>query len=359
LVRDARTADGQLLCADQEIALPEVTRPTMRDVAALAGVSLKTVSRVINGMQTVDPALAAQVRRAAAQLNYQPNLTASSLRRGDRKSLMIGLMLEDVANPYSSSIYRSAENVARTRGVGLLAGSLDEDPQRERELAAALFLRRVDGLIIVPAGQDHSYLLNERQMGTALVFVDRPPRFLAADSVVSDNRAGAANGVRHLIAHGHTRIAYLGDLTSIATAQERYAGFQDALREAGLPLDLQLVRHDLHTIGAAEAAVTELITGNDPPSALFSEQNLVTIGSVRALRGAARQHRTALVGFDDFPLADLLEPAVTVVAQDPAAIGTLAAEILFRRIDGDTSPAQEHVVPTRLIERASGAIPPP
>lgn len=341
------------------MSLSQLIRPTMRDVAALAGVSLKTVSRVINGATTVDPALASQVHRAAAQLNYQPNLTASSLRRGDRKSLMIGLMLEDVANPYSSSIYRSAEDVARTRGVGVLAGSLDEDADRERALAAALFLRRVDGLIIVPAGQDHSYLINEQQMGTALVFVDRPPRFLAADSVVSDNRAGAGNGVRHLIARGHRRIAYLGDLTSIATAQERFAGFQDAMREAGLAIEHDLVRHDLHTIGAAEAAAGELLAASRPPSALFSEQNLVTIGTIRALRGMGLQHRTALVGFDDFPLADLLEPGVTVVAQDPAAIGTLAAGILFRRIDGDASPAAEYVVPTRLIERASGTIPPP
>ena len=344
---------------NQEIPLSQPTRPTMRDVAALAGVSLKTVSRVINMTPTVDPALASQVQRAAAQLNYQPNLTASSLRRGDRRSLMIGLLLEDIANPYSSTIYRSAENVARTHGVGVLAGSLDEDPERERELAAALFLRRVDGLIIVPAGQDHSYLLNEAKMGTALVFADRPPRFLAADNVVSDNRAGAADGVRHLLENGHQRIAYLGDLTSIATAQERFAGFHDALREAGLVPDHHLVRQDLHTIGAAEAAASGLLTGPNPPSALFSEQNLVTIGTIRALRDTALQHRTALVGFDDFPLADLLEPAVTVVAQDPAAIGTLAAEILFRRIDGDTSPAAQHVVPTRLIERASGAIPPP
>jgi LacI family transcriptional regulator len=330
----------------------------MRDVAALAGVSLKTVSRVINGTPTVDPALVSQVQRAAAKLNYQPNLSASSLRRGDGRSLMIGLMLEDVANPYSATIYRSAEDVARARGVRVLGGSLDEDAERERELAAALFVRRVDGLIIVPAGQDHSYLLNELRMGTALVFVDRPPRFLAADSVVSDNRAGAEKGVRHLLGHGHARIAYLGDLTSIATAQERFAGYREALREAGRPLDHRLVRHDLHTIETAQAAATELLTGPNPPTALFSAQNLVTIGTVRALRTAGLQHRVALVGFDDFPMADLLEPAVTVVAQDPAAIGTLAAQILFRRIDGDTSGVQEHVVPTRLIERASGAIPP-
>jgi LacI family transcriptional regulator len=340
------------------MSLDQSARPTMRDVAALAGVSLKTVSRVINGTPTVDPALVAQVQRAAEQLNYQPNLTASSLRRGDRRSLMIGLILEDIANPYSSTIYRSAEDVARARGVGLLAGSIDESPERERELAAALFLRRVDGLIIVPAGQDQSYLLNEMKMGTAVVFVDRPPRYLAADSVVSQNRTGAANGVRHLISHGHRRIAYLGDLTSIATARERFDGYQDALREAGLTLDRHLVRHDLHTVEAAAAAATELLAGPNPPTALFSEQNLVTIGTVRALREMDVQHSTALVGFDDFGMADLLEPAVTVVAQDPVAIGTLATEILFRRIDGEVSPIQEHVIPTHLIERESGAIPP-
>jgi LacI family transcriptional regulator len=331
----------------------------MRHVAALAGVSLKTVSRVISGSRTVDPALCDQVRRAAELLNYQPNLVASSLRRGDRRSMMIGLILEDIANPYFSMIYRAAENIARGQGVGLLVGSVEADPERERELAAALILRRVDGLLIAPAGNDHSYLVNEMRMGTAVVFVDRIPRYLAADAVVTDNRAGAAQGVRHLIERGHRRIAYLGDLRSISTAQERYAGYQDSLREAGLESDDRLVRHDLHTIDAAEAAATGLLTAADPPTALLSGQNLVTIGTVRALRSAGAQHRTALVGFDDFPLTDLLEPSVAVIAQAPASIGKLATEILFQRINGDSSPVQKHVVPTRFIERASGAIPPP
>lgn len=330
----------------------------MRDVAALAGVSLTTVSRVINGTPTVDPALTDQVQRAARVLNYKPNLAARILRRGDRRTMMIGLMLEDIANPYSSTLYRAAEDVARRLGVGQLAGSIGEDPLRERELAAALLVRRVDGLLIVPTGHDHSYLINEMKLGTAVVFVDRSPRYLPADAVASDHRAGSAEGVRHLIEHGHRRIAYLGDLSTISTAQERFAGFQDALSEASLGLDYHLVRHDLRTIEAAEAAATDLLTGSSPPTAMFSGQNLVTIGTFRALRAAGLQHRTALVGFDDFPLADLLEPGVTVIAQDPASIGKLATEILFRRIDGDTSPVQDHIVPTRLIERASGAIPP-
>jgi len=338
---------------------PPPGRATMRDVAALAGVSLKTVSRVVNGATTVDADLAARVRRASAQLNYRHNMTASNLRRGDHKSFMIGLMLEDVSNPYSSSIYRAVENVARERGVGLLAGSLDEDPVRERELAATLVARRVDGLIVVPAGRDHSYLRDEQEVGTAVVFVDRPPVLLSADSVMADNRDGAIAAVRHLIGRGHRRIAFLGDLISIATCQDRYSGYHEALREAGLTEDLRIVRRDLHTAAAAEAAVAELLAGPEPPSALFSAQNLITLGTVRALRAGGVQHRMAMVGFDDVPLADMLDPPVTVVAQDVAAIGTLAAQILFRRIDGDVSEPRAHIVPTRLVTRGSGEITPP
>jgi LacI family transcriptional regulator len=331
-------------------------RATMRDVAALAGVSLKTVSRVVNGAPTVDADLAARVRRAASQLNYRHNMTASNLRRGDRRSFMIGLMLEDVSNPYSSSIYRAVENVARERGVGLLAGSVDEDPVRERELAATLVARRVDGLIVAPAGRDHSYLREEQEVGTAVVFVDRPPALLPADSVMADNKDGAIAAVRHLVGHGHRRIAFLGDLTSIATAHDRYAGYSETLRQAGLAEDPALVLHDLHTADAAENALIRLLNGPEPPSAVFSSQNLITMGTVRALRACGAQRRIALVGFDDLPLADLLDPPVTVVAQDVLAIGTLAARTLFRRIDGDTSQVRTHIVPTRLIERGSGEI---
>jgi LacI family transcriptional regulator len=299
-----------------------------------------------------------QVQRAAALLNYKPNLAASSLRRRDGRSMMIGLMLEDMANPYSATIYRAAEDVAQKLGVGLLAGSVGEDPERERKLATALIQRRVDGLIIAPAGDDHSYLADEMRMGTALVFVDRPPRYLAADAVTSANRTGTAQGVRYLIKHGHRRVAYLGAPWSIATERERFAGFQDAMGGANLEIDNNLIRHDLHTIEMATAAATELLTGPKPPTALFSGQNLVTIGTVQALRAAGAQHRIALIGFDDFPLAELLEPGIAVIAQDPASIGKLATELLFQRINGETAPVQDYVLPTRLIERASGAIPP-
>ena len=336
---------------------PTRPRPTMRDVAALAGVSLKTVSRVINGETTVAPALVTKVHRAAEVLEYRPNLTARSLRSSSGRTRTIGLLLENVANPFSSALHRAVEDVARARGVAVFAGSVDEDPQRERELAMALVSRRVDGLIVVPAGEDQSYLANEQRAGLKLVFADRPPRLLRADAVWSDNQGGGETAVRHLIAGGHRRIGFLADLLEIPTAEARHAGYVQTLASAGIEFDPHLVRLNLHSAEAAEAATRELMMG-PRPTALFATQNLITIGAIRALRALGLQGQVAMVGFDDILLADMLEPAVTVVAQDPAAIGAKACGVLFERMDGEAGPAQTYTIPTRLIPRGSGEIPP-
>jgi LacI family transcriptional regulator len=328
----------------------------MSDVASLARVGLSTVSRVINGVPTVDPDLAARVHRAAEALDYRPNLTASNLRRVGGKTRTIGLLLENVANPFSSALHRGVEDVARHRGVALLAGSVDEEPARERELVRSLVDRRVDGLIIVPTVDDHSYLLSERQAGTAIVFADRPPRFLDADCVLTDNVAGARLGTRHLIEQGHERIGYLGDVHTIATASLRHEGFAAELADHGIRIDERLVRLDLHDIESADAAAAEMLTAEQPPTALLAGQNLITIGVLRALRRLGLHHKVALVGFDDILLADLLDPGITVVAQDPGAMGRAAAELLFRRLDGDRSPSQKVILPTQLISRGSGEI---
>jgi LacI family transcriptional regulator len=328
----------------------------MRDVAALAGVGLKTVSRVINNEPGVSPALMDRVRGAARQLDFQPNLTASNLRRTDRKTKSIGVVVQDMANPFSSALHRSIEDVARRRGVMVFAGSVDEDQARERELAAEFVARRVDGLLIVPTGNDQSYLVNERRAGTAMVFIDRPPNLLDADAVLSTHAAGARTAVEHLVGHGHRRIAYLGHPIAVSTAVNRYSGYSDALDRAGIPLDSALVRHDLRTSEQAGAALAELLALPDPPTAVFASQVFVTIGAARALRVTGQHERIGFVGFDDIPLADVLSPPLTLVLQDVKAIGALAADLLFRRLDGDESPTQRHLIPTMLVARGSGEI---
>jgi LacI family transcriptional regulator len=330
----------------------------MVDVAALAGVALKTVSRVVNSEPGVSPELEARVRRAIEQLNYRRDANAATLRRVGGKTQTIGLVLEDVSNPFSSELHRAVEDAARERGVLVFAGSCDEDPERERDLIGSFRERRVDGIIVVPASHDHTYLYEERRAGTALVFVDRPASHLDADSIVSDNFGGAARAAAHLLERGHRRIGFLGDLLSISTAEERLRGYTHALESAGIRLDDDVVRTELRDPDAAARAVEAMLALPDPPTAFFTGQNLLTIGGVHALRRASRERDIALIGFDDISLADLLDPAISVVAQDAQAIGRAAADQLFRRLDGDTAPAVHRVIPVSLIARGSGEIPP-
>jgi len=338
--------------------LANQSRPTMRDVAALANVSIKTVSRVVNREPNVSPGLVDRVKTAVERLKYRHNLTASSLRRSDGRSATIGVVLEDVSNPFSSALHRSIEDVALERGVLVLSGSSDEDEDRERRLVSAFASRGVDGLIIQPSSRDHSYLLAERNAGTGIVFVDRPPAFFDADTVLTDNAAGVRRGVRHLVAHGHRRIGYLGDLHTIATASERHRGYLEELAEQQIQVDERLVRLDLRGIEKAEKATMELFGCDPPPTALFAGQNMITIGAFRVLRRLGLCRRVALIGFDDILLADLLEPGITVIAQDATAIGRAAAEALFRRLDGDRSPSEDYIVPSQMITRGSGEIAP-
>lgn len=337
-------------------AITQTARPTMRDVAALAGVAVKTVSRVINQVPTVDPALARRVQAAADKLGYRPNRAASNLRSG--RTDTIGLLLEDVSNPFSAAVHRAIEDYIRDRGILLLTASLDEDPAREKQLVSRLIDRRVDGLIVMPTAEDHRYIVAEQGHGTSVVFVDRQPRPFVADAVVTNNREAACHAVTQLAANGHRRIAYLGDAQTITTAAHRYQGYLDAhATHRLLPLP-ELARHGLRTAEAARHAAHALLAGRHPPDAFFTSQNLVTIGAVQALHQTGRQHDIALIGFDDVPFAETFHPAITVIAQNTTQIGQTAAERVLARIGGDRSPAKLYVVDSNFIPRGSGEIPP-
>ena len=337
---------------------PIKPRATIRDVAALAGVGIKTVSRVINDEANVSPSTRERVRSAVRTLNFQPNLGAGSLRRSDGKSYTLGLLLDSVDNPFSAAVNRAVERVAIARNTAVFAASSEDDQERERALVATFTRRRVDGLILTMIGADHSYLEAERDQGTPIVFVDRPPIGVLADAVLTDNFEAAFSATQHLIGHGHRRMAHLGDELTIATARERRRGFRKALEAAGLPSVEGQHTDNLRSAAEAFAAVQRLMRSPRAPTALFTAQNLVTVGAIRALHQLGLQHRVAMVGFDDLILADVLKPGITVVAQDPARIGTIAAQRMFSRLDGDTSTEQTVIVPSRLIARGSGEIPP-
>ncbi|WHT23718.1 LacI family DNA-binding transcriptional regulator [Crossiella sp. CA-258035] len=325
----------------------------MSDVARLAGVSIKTVSRVVNDEPGVHPATAERVLAAIDQLGFRRNLSARNLRRGSSTGTL-GLILEDVANPFYSQLTRAVEEVARAHGRQVLTGSSDEDPSRERELALEFCARRVDGLLVVPAGMQHGYLVPEMRAGMPVVFLDRPAGDVVADTVLVDNIGGAAEAVRHLAEQGHRRIAFLGDAPDIFTAAERLRGFREGCARAGLqyPEDLVVMGpHDEHSVASA---LRRLLDGRNPATAIVSGNNRITVLLLRNF--AQRPQRPALVGFDDFELADLLSPPVSVVAHDVALLGRAAAELLFARLDGDNSPPRRVVLPARLVARGSGEV---
>lgn len=211
----------------------------MNDVATAAGVSLKTVSRVINGEPGVTQETLKKVENAIDELRYERNDLAASLRSGVRSNT-IGLVIEDVTNPFYALVVQAVEDSAREHASLLIMTSAREDPERERELVTALLRRRVDALLIVPAGPDHRYIASTGFTGHT-VFLDRPPVTTDVDTVLIDNAAGAHLATTHLIEHGHQRIAIIGDTEKLYTAGERLAGYAAALDDAGIALDRELV----------------------------------------------------------------------------------------------------------------------
>jgi LacI family transcriptional regulator, galactose operon repressor len=325
----------------------------MRDVASSASVSLKTVSRVVNREPDVRPETAARVEAAIERLGFRRNEVAWSLRNG--RAGAVGLVIEDLSNPFYSAIAGAVEDEAHDRGHALLIGSCEEDPARERALVLRLLRRWVDALLIVPAGDDHRYLLGEQHAGTPMVFIDRPPRGIEADTVLLDNLGGARAAVEHLIAHGHRRIGFVGESAELYTSAQRLSGYRAALAANGIDFRSELVGI---SAGEPERATRALLARapGERPTALFCADNRNTVGALRALRDAERP--VALVGFDDFELAELLPVPVTVVRYDTAELGVIAARLAYARVEGEAGLPSREIVPCELIARGSGEVAP-
>ncbi len=337
-------------------------RPTLRDVAIQAGVSFKTVSRVVNGERGVSPELIARVQAAVTSLDYRPDHRARLLRQTGADATTIGFVLVDIANPFFSRILRGIELVASTRNCLVLAGSTEGSVEREQQLIEALVGRRVDGLIVVSSGSIPQPLRSEIERGTPVVFVDIEPQqhgssVLPIDLVRSDHTAGARAATQHLLDRGHTDIAYAGDDTAIYSAGLRLDAFRDTMRGAGSPVAADRITTGSHSEHEWEELAIELLNDAPRPTAIFSAQNFATVGVVRAMHRLGLRQQIAQVGFDDVELADVVEPGITVVPQQPRELGRRAAEILMARIDGDHRPPVQEILNSPLIERGSGEIP--
>ena len=328
-------------------------RPTLTQVAALAGVSLKTASRALNREPNVAPSTGRRVQDAADLLGYRLNGIARELRRG-ATSALVGLVSGDLTNPFYSAVASGIERELRQHGLLLITANNDEDAVLERSLVEAFLERRVRALLIVPSADYHEYLAVEGNRGVPFVFLDRPPDGLAADAVLIDNAGGARSAGEHLLATGHHRIALVADLARMAPQRARIDGFVGAMRAAGNDAWEPYVRTDVHDVRHAERTVRDLLALDPAPTAIFTTNNRLTTGALRGMRGLAEP--PALVGFDDFDLADVL--GTTVVAHDMTALGREAARLAHERISGHTGPARTIVISTSIVARGSGERPP-
>jgi LacI family transcriptional regulator len=323
---------------------------TMRDVAHRAGVSAKTVSRVINNDRYVSADVRERVERAIDELRYVPNMLAVTFRTG--RDAAIGVAVPGVADPFFASIIDAVEREASKRGVAMILTTVGWEPSHEQRSLEAVLKRQVAGMIICPVGRDMSYL-RPWQERTPLVFVDREPERLTADAVVQDDIGGGREATRHLISHGHRSIAFFGDDTF--TGLLRLQGWQQALDEAGLPHGhIHIGTHDVPEL---TAALRSALDSPDPPSAAFSSNARFTVALISALQ-ALRRRDIGLIGFGDFPTAAALKPAITVIHQDGDAMGRFAAERLFARLDEPNRRMRRRtVLPVSLVTRSSCAMP--
>ncbi|UFU03230.1 LacI family transcriptional regulator [Ruania suaedae] len=323
--------------------------PTMNDVADAASVSLKTVSRYVNGATNINPELAERIREAVESLGYRRNLAAASIRPG-WTSRMLGLIIGDLGNPYYSTLARGVEREVHERGYILTTASSDEDATRNDELVERMLEQRVDGLIIVPPYTGGRSWADLPPPLPPRVLVDRPAPEGGGYAVLADNAAGASRAVELLLQQGARRVAFVGDSQLISTMAERRQGYESALTAAGLHADPELVDHGVHTDEQAEQAVARLLADRGA-DAVFAANNRASIGALRAFQ--ARGTRVPLIGFDDFESADLTSPGTTVVSHDIAHMGAMAARTLLALIDGDEPAERTTVLPVSLHRRGS------
>ena len=330
-----------------------MTHTTMAEVAREAGVSITTVSHVLNGTRHVSSATVKRVHAAIERTGYQPNSIARALAGARTRS--IGLAVSGISNPYYMDVIAAIETEAAEHGYTLLLGDTHDEAQKELQMVQELVRRRVDGMLLAPSpdASDHTlrYLATQ---SAPVVLVDR---FLpeAVDQIGPENEEPTAQLVEHLASHDHRRIGFVAGLAGLSTTDERIRGYRTGLQRSGLSFDASLIAHGASRHEPARAASHRLLDHAEPPTALVAGNNAMTIGVMHALR--ERDLRVpddiALVAFDDFPWSELFRPHLTVVAQPTSAIGAQAVQLLLARLDDPDRAPQSVRLKATLVHRES------
>lgn len=325
-----------------------VSRARMSDVARLAGVSTKTASRVFSGDDRVAEKTKKNVLEAAARLRYRPNILARNLRAGG-VTKTVGLVIGDLSNPFYFKLAAAIERELATQGMNLIVGTTEDSPESEAQVVNAMLSQQVRALIIVPVASDQSYLEGEQSMGTPLVFLDRPAINLVADSVCLKNFEGTKAATQELLALGHRRIAFVAARPNLSTIGDRLRGYQQAMLIAGITDTSELERLTDVSQESIEKAIHDLLTSENPPTAIVGGNNRSSIAFVKVSRELGES--CAYIGFDDFELADAL--GVSVVSFDIPAMGKQATKLATSRIANPASKPRKVEVETLIIRRGS------
>ncbi|MGJ6961275.1 LacI family DNA-binding transcriptional regulator [Streptosporangium sp. G11] len=333
-------------------------RTTMADVARHAGVSLKTVSRVVNQEPHVRQDVVRRVQDAITTLGFRRNEAASRLARGG-SVLTLGLVIENISNEFYSRLAKAVESAASAHSALVMFGSYEERADREVMIVETMYGRGVDAMVIVPTAGDHTWLAEYVASGLTAVFVDRVPEGMPeVDAVLLDAGSGGRIATEHLLAYGHRRIALVSDNDPLSSVHARAEGHRAALRAAGVAVDPTLCVIGVFEPWRVEQEVRRLLALPDPPTAFFATNNRAAIGLVQALRDHPGP-RPAFVGFDDFEMAGVFNPGITVVRYDVGRLGGAAVELLLSRMRDPARPRQHVTVPVELVARGSGELPPP
>ena len=322
------------------------------DVALASKTSVKTVSRVLNDDPRVADSTRVLVKKKIDELGYQVDLIARSLRTGVDN--VIGVIIQSIGDPFFAEVVDEIELEANRRGINVIVGSTHGSVERENYLVQSFKQRRVAGMIITPQDLDYSFM---RDISIPSVFIDRNPNNFEGEVVRVDDFEGGRVATQHLIKHGHTKIAYFGDRLKVLTTKLRLDGYKKALSESKLPIEDELIYLDLDDESKAEKATLEIFSKSTQPTAIFASKSELSVGILRAIYAHGRTD-IALISFDDFPFAEILNPAISVLDHSSRALAKAASLKLFRKIDGFDSKEKEEILPLQVIERGSGELRP-
>lgn len=328
---------------------------SLTDVAKRAQVSIATVSRVINNSDKVVPETREAVHRAMRELGYKPNRVARRLRQRGGKRHLLGLIIPDIQNPFFAEMARGVEDVAYSSEFAVMLCNSDDNLKKEQFYLDVMQSESVDGIILPPINERDPAVLKLIETGIPVVTVDRILTHPAVDKVEVDNRRGAAEAVEFMIKRGHRRIGLIAGRPNVSTSRERRLGYEDAMRAHGLPIDPDCIRVGDFKQASGSAFTDELLSLAQPPTALFVLNNLMAVGAIEAIhRRKLRIPRDiAIVGFDDLPWAEALDPPLTVVRQPAYEVGQAACELILKRLSEPKRPEAHLKLSPRLVVRSS------